>query len=103
MAKTESRSRLSSAGEEATKAIARISPRRLLSGAGKGIMQIQVGNWVRTKTGEVGEVIAIAKLSAFVKIPDGPTETVGYLLSELTRLDPPTNTLAPPHTNEQHT
>ena len=66
-------------------------------------MQIQVGDWVRTKTGEVGEVIAIAKLSAFVKIPDGPSETLGYLLSELTRLDPPTTRLAPPQTNDPHT
>jgi hypothetical protein len=62
-------------------------------------MAIQVGDWVRTKSGEVGEVVAIAKLSAFVKIPDGPTETVGHLLSELTRIDPPTNKMVPKYTN----
>jgi hypothetical protein len=62
-------------------------------------MDIQVGDWVQTKTGEVGEVVALMKLSAFVKIPDGPTETVGHLLSELTRIDPPSNKLSPPHTN----
>jgi hypothetical protein len=66
-------------------------------------MQIQVGDWVRTKTGEVGEIVAIAKLSAFVKIRDGPSETHGYLLSELTRLDPPTTKLTPPHTNDPPT
>jgi hypothetical protein len=60
-------------------------------------MAIQVGDWVRTKSGEVGEVVAIAKLSAFVKIPDRQTETVSHLLSELTRLDPPTDKPTPPH------
>jgi hypothetical protein len=58
---------------------------------------LQVGDWVRTKSGEVGQVVAMAKLSAFVKIPDGPTETVGHLLSELTKIAPPEPENKPAH------
>jgi hypothetical protein len=54
-------------------------------------MALHVGDWVRTKSGEVGQVVLVSRLSAFVKIPDGPTETVSRLLSELTKIDPPSD------------
>jgi len=57
----------------------------------KGVeMKIQEGDWVQTKSGEVGQVITCSKLSAFVRInADGEPYLAGYLLSELTKIDPP--------------
>ena len=52
---------------------------------------LKVGDWVRTKEGHEGKILLIARLSAFVEI-EGHDEmrTRPFLLSELTKVDPPT-------------
>jgi hypothetical protein len=52
-------------------------------------MQIEAGDFVRTKEGQIGEVILINRLSAFVKITEGEqSTTISRLLSELTKIEP---------------
>ena len=55
-------------------------------------MELQNGNWVRTEKGEIGKVVHISRLTAFIEIPaKGSNSTlVSYLLSQLTAIDPPT-------------
>jgi hypothetical protein len=52
---------------------------------------LQVGDWVQTKAGHEGTILLISRLSAFVDI-EGHDEmrTRPYLLSELTKVKPPT-------------
>jgi hypothetical protein len=52
---------------------------------------LQVGDWVQTKEGCEGTILLISRLSAFVDI-EGHDEmrTPPYLLSELTKVEPPT-------------
>jgi hypothetical protein len=59
------------------------------------------GDWVRIGSGEVGKIVTISKVSAFVDIQGRPApENVKmFLLSELTRIDPPAGhdtTTSPP-------
>jgi hypothetical protein len=53
-------------------------------------MELKVGDWVRTKDGHGGKILLISRLSAFIDI-QGHDEmrTRPYLLSELTRIEPP--------------
>jgi hypothetical protein len=55
------------------------------------MMDLEPGAWVRTQAGEVGQIVTITKMSAFVKVEGEPApENVRlFLLSELTRVDPP--------------
>jgi hypothetical protein len=49
-------------------------------------MEIKVGDWVRTPSGEVGTVEYIVRLTAYVKTMQ---DLHAHLISELTRLDGP--------------
>ena len=55
-------------------------------------MELQNGDWVRTEKGEIGKVVHISRLTAFIEIPAKGTDStlVSYLLSQLTTIDPPT-------------
>lgn len=56
-------------------------------------MRIEVGDLVQTTEGQIGEVVLVSRLSAFVKITEGDeTRTVSRLLSELTRIEPESET-----------
>jgi preprotein translocase subunit YajC len=53
-------------------------------------MELQVGDWVKTDTGQAGQVVLISRLSAFVEIQiGGRSTTVSCLLSQLTKIDSP--------------
>ena len=48
------------------------------------------GDWVETDTGLKGQVVHVTRLTAFVDVHfDGGKEVLPFLLSELTRVDPP--------------
>jgi hypothetical protein len=55
-------------------------------------MPLEAGDWVETKEGHRGTILLISRMSAFVDI-QGHDElrTRPYLLSELTKIDPPTD------------
>jgi hypothetical protein len=50
--------------------------------------QITEGDWVRTPSGSIGQVVAVANLMAFVEIIDGQKAIVSHLLSELMTTEP---------------
>jgi hypothetical protein len=51
---------------------------------------LKAGDWVRAKSGQTGKVVLISRLSAFVEVGHGETiRTMTFLLSELTKIDPP--------------
>jgi hypothetical protein len=51
---------------------------------------LKTGDWVRTPSGQTGKVVLISRLSAFVEVRQAETtHTVTFLLSELTKVDPP--------------
>jgi hypothetical protein len=54
-------------------------------------VELQKGDWVRTETGEMGRVVMIYPVSAFVEVhTEGKsTGVVSYLTSQLTKIDPP--------------
>ena len=53
-------------------------------------MQLQIGDWVRTEEGKKGVIIALNRLTAFVKVNDKNAEiTVGRLISQLTKIEAP--------------
>jgi hypothetical protein len=53
-------------------------------------MEIREGDWVRTDAGIDGTVVLISRASAFVDVGGAEAATlVSYLLSELTKIDPP--------------
>ena len=48
------------------------------------------GDWVETDTGLKGQVVHVARLTAFVEVHFvGGNEVLPFLLSELARFDPP--------------
>jgi len=60
-------------------------------------MELQPGDWVRIDTGEVGRVVHTARMSVFVQVegePEGAT-VKAYLLSQLTKIDPPGSPASP--------
>jgi hypothetical protein len=51
---------------------------------------IHVGDYVRSSKGWEGKVIAVHRVSAFVETTiEGESHTLAILLSELTKIDPP--------------
>ena len=51
---------------------------------------LKSGDWVRAASGQTGKIILISRLSAFVDVQQGETtRTMTFLLSELTKIDPP--------------
>ena len=60
-------------------------------------MNLQPGDWVRAESGEVGKVVHMARLSVFVQIEGESKESTlkAFLLSQLTRIDPPQTPVGP--------
>jgi hypothetical protein len=58
-------------------------------------MSLQVGDWVRTDTGQEGKVVLVSesRLTAYVETrgDDGESTIVNYLVSQLTKIAPPSN------------
>lgn len=53
-------------------------------------MELKVGDRVRTASGREGKITLLNRMSAFVELDDNPPgHTPSYLLSELTKIDPP--------------
>ena len=53
---------------------------------------LKSGDWVRARSGQTGKIVLISRLSAFVEVQqDDDKHTVTFLLSELTRIDPPSD------------
>ena len=51
---------------------------------------LKTGDWVRAQSGQTGRIVLISRLSAFVEVRQGETtRTMTFLLSELTKIDPP--------------
>lgn len=51
---------------------------------------LKAEDWVRAQSGQTGKIVLISRLSAFVEVRENDTpRTVTFLLSELTRIDPP--------------
>ena len=51
---------------------------------------LQSGDWVRTRSGTVGQIMFVSRLSAFVDIQqDESSYTATFLVSELTKIDEP--------------
>jgi hypothetical protein len=67
-------------------------------------MDLHPGDWVKTDSNLKGRVIHVSRLSAFVEIHfEGGVETLPFLLSELTKIDPPdTKQSAPPLPTSPH-
>jgi hypothetical protein len=53
-------------------------------------MTLQIGDWVKTESGEVGKIVHISRLTVFVAIPDppNPDRVEAFLESQLTKTDP---------------
>jgi hypothetical protein len=50
---------------------------------------VSPGDWVQTDTGLEGQVVHVVRLTAFVEVHfNGGNETLPFLLSELSRVDP---------------
>lgn len=53
-------------------------------------MDLKVGDRVRTASGKEGKITLISRMSAFVDLDDKSTgRSPSYLLSELTKIEPP--------------
>jgi hypothetical protein len=53
-------------------------------------MELHPGDWVKTDSDLKGRVIHVSRLSAFVEVHlEGGVETLPFLISELTKIDPP--------------
>jgi hypothetical protein len=51
---------------------------------------LKTGDWVRAQSGHIGKIVLISRLSAFVEMhEEDKAHTMTFLLSELTRIDPP--------------
>jgi len=58
---------------------------------------LNTGDWVRAASGQIGKIVLISRLSAFVDVGNGDkTHTMTFLLSELTKIDPPPSGPQPP-------
>lgn len=56
------------------------------------MVTLKVGDWVRTKEGHEGKILLIARLSAFIEIKgQDDMRTTPHLLSELTKVEPRTD------------
>jgi hypothetical protein len=56
-------------------------------------MELKSGDWVRNEEGEIGHVVHVARLTAFVQLESEPEDKTlkAYLVSTLTKIDPPSN------------
>ena len=55
-------------------------------------MELQKGDWVQTEKGEVGRIILISRLSAFVEMTaEGKSTVDSYLASQLAKIAPPSS------------
>jgi hypothetical protein len=58
-------------------------------------MELNVGDYVKTESGEIGKIIVIDRLTVFVSFAQNaqpqPHEIRAFLKSALTKVDPPTN------------
>jgi hypothetical protein len=53
-------------------------------------MELRPGDWVKTDSDLEGRVVHVSRLSAFVEIHlQGGVEVLPFLVSELTKIDPP--------------
>lgn len=54
-------------------------------------MDLQCGEWVRTESGEVGQIMHISRLTVFVafNVPGANDRIDAFLESQVTRTDPP--------------
>jgi hypothetical protein len=54
-------------------------------------MSLQEGDWVRTELGEIGKIVHVYRLTAFVDLKGemNNQDIQGFLLSTLTKVDPP--------------
>ena len=60
-------------------------------------MELRPGDWVKTDTDLNGRVVHVSRLSAFVEIQlQGGVEILPFLVSELTKIDPPDTRQSPP-------
>jgi hypothetical protein len=52
---------------------------------------LQSGNWVRADSGEIGVVVHTTRQTAFLQVKGEPIEATvrAFLLSQLTKIDPP--------------
>jgi hypothetical protein len=58
---------------------------------------LRLGDWVQTDTGLKGQVVHVARLTAFVDVHlDGGSEILPFLVSELSLVDPPDEPGGPP-------
>ena len=60
-------------------------------------MYLQEGDWVRTETGEIGKIVHIYRLSAFVDLKGqkDDKDIKSFLLSTLIKMEPPKNETEP--------
>ena len=60
-------------------------------------MYLQEGDWVRTEKGEIGKILHVYRLSAFVDLKgqDNDQDIKSFLLSTLTKVEPPKNETKP--------
>ena len=57
---------------------------------------LQAGDWVRTASGDEGMIDLLSRLSAFIEFGGKPhSGPSSCLLSELTKIDPPTKFISP--------
>jgi hypothetical protein len=56
-----------------------------------GMDALKAGDWVQTKEGHEGEIVLVARQTAFIAITGhDEMRTKPHLLNELTKVDPPT-------------
>jgi hypothetical protein len=61
-------------------------------------MELQKGDWARTEKGAIGNVVLINRETAFIELmsaQEGAT-IIGFLKSQLTKVDPPEKQSASP-------
>ena len=61
-------------------------------------MYLQEGDWVRTETGNIGKIVHVYRLTAFVDLKGQmkDQDMKGFLLSTLTKVEPPNEENEPP-------
>ncbi|MFO0792012.1 MAG: hypothetical protein U0805_21330 [Pirellulales bacterium] len=54
-------------------------------------MELRAGEWVQTEVGELGRIVHIARLTAFVQLhePPQPHDIKACLASTVTKVEPP--------------
>jgi hypothetical protein len=54
-------------------------------------MELKQNDWIKTDSGEIGQVVHISRLTVFVAVPDAlnPHQICAFLESQLVRVEPP--------------